>query len=134
MKTELRAMAAGNPRIKFLGPLQQKELGGTLLSRGGVHCSLSDLRNIRHDRAGSVCAKDRRHWDATWAHCRSSSSDSGGGFVYRTDEELLEAMDRLADSPALRDELGQKGYEAFCNHGAVKRTWSSISIFWSAAR
>jgi hypothetical protein len=34
--------------------------------------------------------------------------------VYRTDEELLEAMGRIAGSPALRNELGQKGYEAFC--------------------
>jgi glycosyltransferase involved in cell wall biosynthesis len=39
--------------------------------------------------------------------------ESGAGFVYRTDEELLSAMQRIADSPALRVELGEKGYRAF---------------------
>jgi glycosyltransferase involved in cell wall biosynthesis len=39
--------------------------------------------------------------------------DSGGGFVYRTNEELLEAMRRIAASQTLRSELGEKGYRAF---------------------
>jgi glycosyltransferase involved in cell wall biosynthesis len=39
--------------------------------------------------------------------------DSGGGFVYRTDEELLASMERIAGSPELRAELGQRGYCAF---------------------
>jgi glycosyltransferase involved in cell wall biosynthesis len=39
--------------------------------------------------------------------------DSGGGFVYRTDEELIEALERIACSPRLRAELGQKGYDGF---------------------
>ncbi len=39
--------------------------------------------------------------------------DSGGGFVYRTDEELLQIMERFANSPALCAEMGQKGYDAF---------------------
>jgi glycosyltransferase involved in cell wall biosynthesis len=40
--------------------------------------------------------------------------DSGGGYIYRTDQELLDAMDRIAHSPGLRAELGQSGYAAFC--------------------
>ena len=39
--------------------------------------------------------------------------DSGGGFVYRTDDELLCAMKQVAASPALRAEMGTRGYEAF---------------------
>ena len=39
--------------------------------------------------------------------------DSGGGFVYRTDEELISAIDRLATSQTLRAELGELGYKAF---------------------
>jgi len=38
---------------------------------------------------------------------------SGGGFLYRTDEELLNAMHSIATSPTLRSELGDKGYRAF---------------------
>jgi glycosyltransferase involved in cell wall biosynthesis len=44
--------------------------------------------------------------------------DSGGGFVFRTDEELLQAIQQLTSSPQLRAELGQKGYETFV------RLWS----------
>jgi glycosyltransferase involved in cell wall biosynthesis len=39
--------------------------------------------------------------------------DSGGGFVYRTDDELLDAMNRIRSSPALRAELGESGYARF---------------------
>ena len=44
--------------------------------------------------------------------------DSGGGFAYRTDEELLEAMERLRTDPELRRELGERGHEAYV------RLWS----------
>ena len=40
-------------------------------------------------------------------------TDSGGGFVYRSDKELVDAMDRLLQEPGLRDELGRKGHEKY---------------------
>ena len=39
--------------------------------------------------------------------------DSSGGFVYNTDQELLEAIHTLGNSPARRQELGENGYSAF---------------------
>ena len=45
-------------------------------------------------------------------------AESGGGYVYRTDAELLNAIDELSRSPQRRAELGEKGYEAFV------RLWS----------
>ena len=39
--------------------------------------------------------------------------DSGGGFIYRTDAELRTAIERIAGSPAMRAELGERGYRAF---------------------
>jgi glycosyltransferase involved in cell wall biosynthesis len=39
--------------------------------------------------------------------------DSGGGYVFGTDEQLLAAIGDLAASPSLRAELGQKGYDEF---------------------
>jgi glycosyltransferase involved in cell wall biosynthesis len=39
--------------------------------------------------------------------------ESGAGFVYGTDEELVAAMDRLLIEPALRDDLGQCGYQTY---------------------
>ena len=44
--------------------------------------------------------------------------ESGGGLVYRTSDELSDALQRIASSPELRTELGEKGYQAFT------RCWS----------
>ncbi len=41
---------------------------------------------------------------------------SGGGFTYRTDAELLEAMEALRLDPALRAELGERGYRGYLDH------------------
>lgn len=39
--------------------------------------------------------------------------ESGGGFVYDTEDELIAALDRLIDDPTCRNELGRRGYETF---------------------
>jgi glycosyltransferase involved in cell wall biosynthesis len=39
--------------------------------------------------------------------------DSGGGFVYATEQELTEAMERIRLDPQLRRELGERGYAAW---------------------
>ena len=39
--------------------------------------------------------------------------ESGGGFVYDTDEELVAAMDRLLAEPSYRRELGLRGYQVY---------------------
>jgi glycosyltransferase involved in cell wall biosynthesis len=111
-EVELRAMAAANPRIKFLGPLPQRELGALY-----YHAIACIVPSITYETFGmtSVEAFARK----TPAIVRDLGAlpevvqDSGGGFVYRTDEELLSAMNCLAESKQLRDTLGQKGYEGF---------------------
>lgn len=44
--------------------------------------------------------------------------ESGGGLVYRLDNELVPLMESLRTNPALRCELGQRGFTAY------KRNWS----------
>ena len=39
--------------------------------------------------------------------------ESGGGFIFRSDDELLAAIARITSSPALRAELGEMGHFAF---------------------
>jgi len=39
--------------------------------------------------------------------------ESGGGFVYDTEEELIAAMDRLLADPSYRNELGMRGYRTY---------------------
>jgi glycosyltransferase involved in cell wall biosynthesis len=109
---ELRAMAAGNPRIRFLGALSPSELGS--FYRHALACIVP---SITYETFGltSIEAFARK----TPAIVRDLGAlpevieDSGGGFVFRTDEELLEAINRIALSRVLRDELGQRGYDAF---------------------
>jgi glycosyltransferase involved in cell wall biosynthesis len=42
-----------------------------------------------------------------------SIEESGGGFVYNTEGELVTAMDQLLTDPSFRRELGLRGYEAY---------------------
>ena len=44
--------------------------------------------------------------------------DSGGGFTYRTDDELFAALEALRTDPALRSRLGDLG------HAALEERWS----------
>jgi len=45
--------------------------------------------------------------------------ESGAGFVYNTDEELIKAMDTLLINPSLCRELGLRGYDAY------RRNWTA---------
>ena len=44
--------------------------------------------------------------------------ESGGGAIYRSDEELVSMLERLRVEPGLRTELGERGREAYV------RLWS----------
>jgi glycosyltransferase involved in cell wall biosynthesis len=111
-ETELRAMAAGNPRIKFFGPLPQRDLGALY-----YHALACIVPSITYETFGMISVEAFARKTPVIVRDLGALpevvADSGGGFVYRTDEELLQAMERFADSPAVRNELGQKGYDAF---------------------
>jgi glycosyltransferase involved in cell wall biosynthesis len=112
---EMRAMAAGNPRIKFLGAVPQSEMGPLQF-----HALANVIPSVTYETFGmtSVEAFARR----TPVIARDLGGlpevvrDSGGGFVYSSDAELLDALARIAASAALRSDLGQKGYDGFCRH------------------
>lgn len=108
----LRAQAAANPRIRFLGARSQRELG-TLY----YHTVASIVPSITYETFGMINIESFARKTPVIAHDLGALpeviQDSGGGFVYRTDEELLDAIQRLGTSPALRTELGEQGYRAF---------------------
>jgi glycosyltransferase involved in cell wall biosynthesis len=116
-ESTLRKMAANNPNIKFLGPRSQKDLGNLY-----YHALACVLPSITYETFGMIIIE---------AYARKTPvivrdlgpfpeavEESGGGFVYRTDEELLSAINHIATSPTLRADLAGKGYAAFL------RTWS----------
>ncbi|MGD9852426.1 MAG: glycosyltransferase family 4 protein [Nitrospirales bacterium] len=46
-------------------------------------------------------------------------NESGGGFVFDTEEELMMILDKLLEQPSLRSSLGQQGFEA------LQRKWTA---------
>jgi glycosyltransferase involved in cell wall biosynthesis len=113
----LRAQAAANPRIKFLGALSQRELGALY-----HHALACIVPSITYETFGIIIVEAFAR--KTPAIVRDLGAlpevihDSGGGFVYREDDELLAAMNTIATQPALRCKLGEQGYSAFV------RLWS----------
>jgi glycosyltransferase involved in cell wall biosynthesis len=109
---ELRTMAASNPRIKFIGALPPHDLGPLY-----YHAIASIVPSITYETFGMASVESFAR--KTPAIVRDLGGlpevvqDSGGGFVYRTDEELLRAIDQVAASERLRTELGEKGYDGF---------------------
>ena len=111
-EAELHKQAAGKPNIKFLGSQSQKELGNLY-----YHALACILPSITYETFGMIIieafARKTPVIVRDLGPFPEAVEDSGGGFVYRTDEELLNATKRIATSPALRAELGEKGYAAF---------------------
>jgi len=109
---ELRALAASNPRIRFLGALPQRELGALYF-----HALACIVPSITYETFGIIIIEAFARKTPVIARDLGALPevihDSGGGYVYRTDEELISAVHRIAASPLLRSDLGEKGYRAF---------------------
>jgi len=108
----LRARAASNPRVKFLGALPQHELGALY-----AHALACLVPSLTYETFGIIIIEAFARKTPVIAHDLGALpeviEDSGGGFVYRTDAELLAAIRRLTNAPELRGELGERGYQAF---------------------
>jgi len=109
---QLRVQASSNPRIKFLGALPQRELGAVYF-----HALACIVPSITYETFGIIIIEAFARKTPVIVRDLGALpeviQDSGGGFVYRTDEELLDAIQRVATSPVLRQDLGEKGYQAF---------------------
>jgi glycosyltransferase involved in cell wall biosynthesis len=111
-ETQLRTQAAANPRIKFLGALPQRALGALY-----VHALACIVPSITYETFGMInieaFARKTPVIVRDLGALPEVIEDSGGGFVYRTDAELSHALYRIAQEPGLRQELGERGYQAF---------------------
>lgn len=113
----LRAQAASNPRVRFLGARSQRELGALY-----VHATACIVPSLTYETFGIIIIEAFARKTPVVVRDLGALpevvEESGGGFVYRTDQELLGAIESLGGSPELRSELGEKGYCAFV------RLWS----------
>jgi glycosyltransferase involved in cell wall biosynthesis len=116
-EARLRAAAASSSRIKFLGAVPQRDLGPLYF-----HALACIVPSLTYETFGIICieafARKTPVIVRDLGALPEAVNDSGGGFIYGSDEELLAAVRRIAASPQLRGEAGERGYRAF------KRLWS----------
>jgi len=110
---ELRQQAAGMSNVVFLGPLQQGRLEAFYR-----HAIAVVVPSIGYEVFGITILEAYRQRTPVIAHALGGLQEvveesQGGGFLYRTPEELLAAMERLRNDPARRREMGDRGYQKF---------------------
>lgn len=115
--SDLRAQAAANTRVRFLGHVPQNALGALY-----VHAVACIVPSLVYETFGLIVIEAFMRKTPVIARDRGGLTeivdDSGGGILFRTEEELLTAIDRLGRAPEERTRLGERGY------GAFLRFWS----------
>jgi glycosyltransferase involved in cell wall biosynthesis len=108
----LRNQAADNPNIKFLGALPQRKLGNLY-----YHALATIVPSITYETFGIIIIESFARKTPVIVRNLGALpevvTESGGGFVYNREEELLSAINLIGSSQSSRDELGEKGYRAF---------------------
>lgn len=114
-KKDLIAQAGNSPNIKFLGRLSQAQLQRLYASAVAVV-----VPSICYETFGIIIIEAFSRKTPVIVNDLGALpevvEDSGGGFIYRNSEQLSAALEKLAENPALRRELGEKGYEAFLKY------------------
>lgn len=114
-KENLVKQAEGIENIKFLGRLDQKRLQSLYKSAIAVI-----VPSICYETFGIIIIEAFSLKTPVITNNLGALpevvEDSGGGFIYNNDEELVAAMNKLASDSKLRNELGAKGYEAYLKY------------------
>ena len=109
---ELRRRAANLGHVRFVGRLPFEELASLYAGATAVLAA-----SIGYETFGMTVLEGFAQ--KTPAIVRAlgplpeAVEESGAGFVYRTDVELVEALETLRTDRGLRDELGGRGYAAY---------------------
>ena len=114
----LRRMAQESPNIKFLGYQSGEELR-TLYKQAVA----TIVPSLWYEVFGIVILEAFAQGTPVIVRNRGGMpkiiEESGGGFVFNTEKELLNAMDQLLGDQNLRQEVGRRGYEA------LQQKWSA---------
>ena len=112
---ELRRQAHGMNHVQFLGSVPFSELGPLYANAIALL-----VPSIGYETFGIVTLE--AFAERTPAIVRQlgglpeAIEDSGGGFTFATDSELIEAMEALRTQPELRRGLGERGYRGVLEH------------------
>jgi glycosyltransferase involved in cell wall biosynthesis len=117
-ETALRQMARNSPNIKFLG-YQSGERLRALYERAVA----TIVPSLWYEAFGLVILESFANGAPVIVRNRGGMPEivheSGAGFVFDTERELVGAMNRLLEDDQLRDELGERGRRA------VQQKWSA---------
>ena len=109
---ELRRQAEGMSNVKFLGAQPSAALDA--LYR---HAIALLVPSVTYETFGIVILEAYRQRTPVIARAlgglQEVVEESGGGFVYQSNEELLAAMERLRTQAPLRNELGERGHHTY---------------------
>ena len=111
-RAPLEAIAAGNPRVKFLGNVPQEELG-----RYYAHAVASIVSTAGYETFGFVIIEAFRRGTPVIARRIGPLPElvdaCGGGETFRTPDELEQALRRIQHEPGRRDRLANAAFQGF---------------------
>jgi glycosyltransferase involved in cell wall biosynthesis len=112
MDAELRRQAGGLANVYFLGALPQEQL--RCFYR---HAIAVLVPSAGYEVLGLIILEAYLQRTPVIAHNLGALTEvteqSQGGLLYRTPEELLAAMERFRTNAALRQEMGERGYQSY---------------------
>jgi glycosyltransferase involved in cell wall biosynthesis len=118
---QLRTLAGGNPRVKFLGRVAPGDL-----ARYYRHAAALIVPSVCFETFGIIIIESFRQGTPVVARRIGPFPEimdhSGGGDLFETAAELEAALHRYLDDPARRDRLGQAARAAF------DATWSESAV------
>lgn len=108
----LRRKSTDNPRVRFLGTVPPDRLGPLYANAIALV-----IPSVGHESFPLVLLEALARKVPVIAHDFAAlgevAAESGGALLYRDEADLQAALARLASSPALRTELGERGYRTF---------------------
>lgn len=109
-EAELRAMAAGLPHVHFLGFLDHGRLRSLYAQALAVL-----VPSLCFETFGWVTLEAFANRAPVIVHDLGALPEvaAGGGLVYRTQDEMAQAMETLRTRPELRQQLGEAGYQSY---------------------
>ncbi|HSJ64403.1 MAG TPA: glycosyltransferase family 4 protein [Gemmatimonadaceae bacterium] len=113
-RARLEAIAAGNPRVRFLGSVPQDELG-----RYYAHAIASLVPTTGYETFGFVIIEAFRRGTPVIARRIGPLPElvdaCGGGATFQTAEELEQALRRMQHEPGLREHLAHAAYQGYAD-------------------
>lgn len=109
---ELRRLAGGASNIKFIGRVDHRRLHSLY---GAALATV--VPSLCYETFGLIVAESWAARSPVVVYAQSSLEELvktyGGGFAYKTDDQLREAVQRLKDEAGLKKRLGDEGRRAY---------------------